>query len=154
MRTSLGGTRHVFTAKERVNFAGRVSLADAQLPTDITLTPAAGGANVSEVTITVVDGGGDPLSGVHVLDVYLSDAATGVGLTATTASGTVTAKTASGTVLGALTTKKALRVSTTAAGVFVLEITDTAKTGFYVCAVLPISGRVIVSDQLVTADYG
>ena len=116
-------------------------------------SPAAGGANVCEVTVRCVDHSGATMAGVFHLDLWLSDAATGVGLTATTASGTVTAKTASGAVIGTDTTKKALRVQTLATGVFILEITDTAKTGFYVAAS---NGRrtASVSSQLVTANYG
>lgn len=119
----------------------------------ITLAPAAGGANVCEVTITVKDAAGTAIDNVHVLEVYLSDSSVGAGLTATTASGTVTAKAASGAVLSTLTDKKHLRVSTLATGVFVLEITDTAKTGFYVCAVNPLNGKVFASAAL-TGSYG
>lgn len=121
---------------------------------NVTFAAAAGGANVAEVTLTVKDQTGATLAGIHNLDVWLSDAATGAGLTATTASGTVTAKTSEGTVLGTYTAKKALRVQTKAAGTFVLEITDTAKTGFYVCATVPGSGLTVVSAQLVTGNYG
>ena len=35
-----------------------------------------------------------------------------------------------------------------------VEITDTAKTGFYVCAQLPLAGLPVASAQLETADYG
>ena len=106
------------------------------------------------VTITVKDANGDTLAGVYNLDVWLSDAATGAGLTGTSASGTVTAKTASGAVVGTYSAKKALRVQTLATGVFILEITDTAKTAFYVCAALPTSGEAQVATVLATADYG
>lgn len=154
MRISQGGNKHDYGSKERVNFGGRVAIGGKQIVSDVTFSAAPGAANVTEVTITVRDGAGNAIAEVHALDVYLSDAATGAGLTATTASGTVTVKAGSGTVLGTHTTKKALRVLTDVAGVFVLEITDTAKTLFYVCAVLAVSGRVIVSEQLATEDYG
>lgn len=120
----------------------------------LTLSPAAAGANVSEVTLTVKDAAGAAIAGVFIFDVWLSDAATGAGLTAVTSSGTVTAKAASGVVLSTYTAKKALRVQTLATGVFILEITDSAKTGFYVCATLPSTGVTKVSSQLVTASYG
>ncbi|MDA0780669.1 MAG: hypothetical protein PQ612_06005 [Rickettsiales bacterium] len=122
--------------------------------TNVTFSYAAAAANVSEVTITVKNAAGTTIESPHSLDVYLSDAATGAGLTATTASGTVTAKAASGTVLGTLTAKKALRVQTLATGVFILEITDTAKTGFYPVVSLPNTGETIVGSQMVTGDYG
>lgn len=117
----------------------------------VSITPAAGGANVSEVAIQVTDGAGNPVSGVHILDVWLSDAASGAGLTGTTASGTVQAKSASGYVVEAVTAKKYLRVQTLATGIFTLEITDTSKTAFKVCAY--VGGKTTV-HTLETADYG
>jgi hypothetical protein len=130
-----------------------LNLVDGQ-PATVAFAIAAGGANVAEVTITVKDAAGATLTGIRNLEVWLSDAATGAGLTGTTASGTVQAKSASGTVLTALTAKKHLTVQTLAAGTFVLEITDSAKTGFYVAVKNPMSGAPIVSTQLVTGSYG
>lgn len=153
-RTSQGGHVIDYDADSRIDFGGLVAIGGVSVPASVAFSIAAGGANVSEVTITVKDGAGVTLAGVFNLDVWLSDAATGAGLTGTTASGTVTAKAASGAVLGTLTAKKALRVQTLATGVFVLEITDTAKTGFYVAAQSPFTGGTLVSAQLVTASYG
>lgn len=115
---------------------------------------AAGASNVSEVTITVKDGAGATVAGVYNLDVWLSDAAAGAGLTGTTASGAVAAKAASGVDLLAYTAKKAIRVQTLATGVYILSITDTAKTGFYICGQAPGTGRAVVSAQLVAGSYG
>lgn len=122
-------------------------------PHSATLTPAAGGANVCEVTIQVKDTAGANVAVPVILDVLLSDAATGTGLTATTASGTVQAKSASGTDLSVMVAKKALRVQTKADGTYVLEITDSAKTGFYVVANIP-GKNPSVSSALVTGNYG
>lgn len=133
--------------------AAELNLTDAA-PATVTFAAAAGGANVSEVTITVKDAAGATLAGIRNLEIWLSDAATGAGLTGTTASGTVTAKAASGTVLTALTEKKHLVGQTLASGTFILEITDTAKTGFYVAVANPLTGAPIVSAQLVTGNYG
>ena len=130
------------------------SVAVAMGPASFGFAAAAGGANVSEVTISPLDSGGDLLTGVRLLEIWLSDAATGIELTGTTTSGTVTAKSAEGTVFVTHTAKKHLTVQTKAAGTFVLEITDTAKTGFYVCVRDPATGAVHVSDQLVTGNYG
>lgn len=132
----------------------RLFVGNKELPSDIAFTIAAGGANVSEITIAPTDVSGNVITGVHNLIVILSDAATGVGLTATSASGTVQAKTASGTDLAALTAKKALAVQTLADGTYTLEITDTAKTTFYVAAGIPAHGLLEVSRILATADYG
>lgn len=123
-------------------------------PVSVGFAAAAGGANVCEVTLTVRDNKGVAVAAPHNMTVWLSDAATGAGLTGVTASGTVTAKAASGAVLGTLTAKKALSVQTLATGVFVLEITDTAKTAFYVCAGVPGSGKISISAALTTGNYG
>lgn len=123
-------------------------------PRTVGFTITAAAANVCEVLLTVKDSSGNALAGVFNLDVWLSDAATGAGLTATSASGTVTAKANSGEVVGTYSAKKALRVQTLATGKFTLEITDTAKTEFYVCATVPGSGATVVSSQLAAASYG
>lgn len=121
---------------------------------DFTMAAAAGAANVTEVTVTAKDASGNTITEPLVYDLWLSDAATGAGLTGTTASGTVTAKSASGAVMGTLTAKKALRVQTLATGVFILEITDTAKTAFKVAGGIPGSGKAVVGITLATGDYG
>lgn len=125
-----------------------------QTPLAVTFSAAAGGANVCEVTITVVDGAGTAIASVFNLDIWLSDAATGAGYTSTSASGTVQAKSASGADLEVMSAKKGIRAQTLATGIYILEITDSAKTGFYVCAALPMTGAAQISDQLVTGDYG
>jgi len=126
-----------------------------ELPRDVSFSASAGGANVSEITITLKDAKGNVFNATTPFNVWLSDSATGVGLTATAASGTVQAKSTEGADFGALTAKKALLVQAKAStGTYVLEITDTAKTGYYIAVQLPFVGEVFVSDQLVTADYG
>lgn len=121
----------------------------------VTFSPAAAGSNVCEVTINVVDPAGNLVAEPFLLEVWLSDAATGVGHTATTASGTVTNKTASGLVVDTHVSKKALLVQTLATGIFVLEITDSAKTNFYVAAQVPGRGHTVVSSAAITtAQYG
>lgn len=119
-----------------------------------TMVAAAGSSNVCEVTITAKDGDGNTVADVVNFDLWLSDAATGAGLTATTASGAVTAKTSSGAVIGTLTSKMALRAQTLATGVFILSITDTSKTAFVVCAQAPANGKTIVGVTLAAGNYG
>lgn len=114
----------------------------------------AGAANVAEIAISVLDGAAALLAGARPLLIWLSDSATGVGLTSTSASGTVQAKSASGVDFGVLTAKKALIAQPLATGIYTLEITDSAKTGFYVCTQDPYSGQVNVSRAMVTGDYG
>ena len=124
------------------------------VPTVADFDIAAGGSNVCEVTISFQDGAGATVAEPLLFDVWLSDAATGAGKTGTTASGTVTAKSASGVVWTTEEAKKALKVQALATGLFVLEITDSAKTAFRVCVQNPVTGQVHVSDALVTANYG
>lgn len=121
--------------------------------TNASFTITAGAANISEIAIQLLDGNGDSVAEAQPFSVWLSDLATGVGLTTTAASGTVQAKSASGVDFGVLTAKKALIVQPLATGIYTLEITDTAKTGFYIAIQTPY-GQVKVSRQLVTADYG
>lgn len=119
----------------------------------VTISPAPGSANVCLVTVQVTDGAGVALARNFELLVYLSDSAVGDGLTATTASGAVAAG-ASGTDLQAKVSKKAIDALTDATGKYVLSITDSGKTGFYVCAICPGTGNVQVSSQLVAGNYG
>lgn len=132
----------------------RAQLPQVKFIKSFTFTPSAGSTNVANVLITPIDYEGAAMSGVRNLEVWLADAATGAALTATTASGTVTNKASEGNVLTALTAKKHLIVATKAAGTFTLEITDTAKTGFFVCVKNPLTGEVFASSALVTGNYG
>lgn len=127
---------------------------DTNVPTNVSFAIAAGGANVSEIAVSLLDGLGNLVAQALALEIWLSDAASGAGLTGTSASGTVQAKSASGADFGDLTAKKAKVVQSLATGIYTLEITDTAKTGFYVCVRNPFTGLTEVSRQLVTADYG
>jgi len=122
-------------------------------PSRATISAAAGSSNVCEITITIKDGNGTAVTGPVVFDVLLSDAATGAGLTATTASGTVAAKASSGTDLSTLVSKKALKVQSKADGTYILSITDNAKTGFYPVVQIP-GLKAIVGTQLVSGNYG
>ena len=124
------------------------------IPADVSFAYAAGAANVSEVTITVLDAAGVAIAEPFSLDIWLSDAATGLALTGTSASGTVQAKSASGEDRSIETAKKHLRVQTLATGIYILEITDSAKTGFYPAAIIPGTGKTAVGAAMVSGDYG
>lgn len=159
--TEDGGTRTVIGGELDVVSGGTFKIAGndvgaslASGVTGISFAAAAGGANVCEVTITALGANGSAIAVPTTLNVWLSDAATGLALTGTAASGTVQAKAASGEDRLVKTAKKNLEVQTLATGIYILEITDTAKTGFYVCADIPSTGIPAVSSQLQTADYG
>lgn len=122
------------------------------LPSEFTIAAAAGAANVCNVTFTLVDLAPAAVLTPLLFDIWLSDAATGAGLTATTATGGIAAVT--GVIWSVQTASKALRVQANASGVFTLAITDTAKTTFFPAAQNPASGLVTVGTRLVTANYG
>ena len=119
----------------------------------VAISNAANGANTTAITFQLKDGAGNNLAAVVPIDVWLSDAATDIGLTATTASGAVGAG-ASGTDLGALTAKKALRSLTDATGKYILGVIDTSKTAFFPCCTLPGTGQISVGAQLTAGSYG
>ena len=103
-------------------------------------------------TITLVDPDGNTVTGIHTLNVWISDDADGNGLTATSASGTLTATT--GTILTALTAKKHIIANTAATGILVLLLVDSANTvGERVCLANPVSGAAIVGAAALVTDY-
>jgi hypothetical protein len=112
-----------------------------------------GPSNVALVSLTMTDSSGNPILTGQPMIVWLSDVLTGIGLTTVTASGAVVAGIA-GVDFGDLTAKKAKVVQPSVAGVYQLSITDTAKTGFFVCVKNPFTGQTTVSRQLTSADYG
>ncbi len=124
------------------------------IPYNLGITNAAGSTQYySNVSFQVQDIFGNAVAGVFELDIWLSDAATGIGLTATTASGGISALASTGTILGTLTTSKAIRAITNASGLFTLVIIDSAKTGFYPVASTLSGMPVVVGAQLTTASY-
>lgn len=122
-------------------------------PHYVTGTAATDGSNVTLVTLTCRNAQGRAV-GPKSFFLYLSDSASAVGYSATTASGAVTVKTAgtTGTLLGTRLAKFGLDVQTLANGTFQLSITDTAKTAFKVCA--DIDGVAQVAITLAAASYG
>lgn len=105
---------------------------------------AAGATNSINATITLKDDKGVTIAAVQNIEVYISEASTGIGLTGDSATGNLTAST--GTILTALTAKKHIKALTDANGVLVLNLVDSAKPNdqrFVV--VVPGTGRLVVS---------
>ena len=103
-------------------------------------------------TITLVDPDGATVTGVHALDVWISRDAAGIGVTATSASGTLTATT--GAILSAVTAKKHVKAVTAATGILVLLLVDSANTtGERFCVANPVSGAAIVGPAALVTDY-
>jgi hypothetical protein len=120
------------------------------MPASVTFAFAAGAANASGCTISVLDGAGVAVTTPQNIIVLLSDAATGL---AVTTHADVTIAPTTGSVLDVLVANKCHLVQTSATGVCVDVITDAHKTTFYVAAYLPSIGRTFVSRIMATADY-
>lgn len=98
-----------------------------------------------DITVTVKDADGNTVAAVHELDLWMSEDATGIGLTADTYSGTLTAGT--GEILTALTAKKHFRIVTAATGIFVGTLVDSGNPADqYVAVKKPIGAGVVVSE--------
>jgi hypothetical protein len=125
---------------------GDLTVATKQAPATATIALAASTTTDGmNITVTMKDAGGTTVAGVYIFDLWMSEAATGIGLTGDTYSGDLTAST--GTILGALTAKKAWRVQTAASGIFVATLVASANpTDQYAAVSLPLTGNVIVSS--------
>jgi hypothetical protein len=137
----------------QIGSGGDVEYNGVALGAVVGISVAPGASTIALVTFQVKDQRGNSLAKVFPLTIWLSDAATGDGLTAGAASGNVVAGTA-GTLIGTLTSKKALSVLTDATGKFILSITDTGTHHYYPAAIAPGTGQVQVGAQLADASYG
>lgn len=120
---------------------------------DVTIAYAASATTDGiEATFTVTDAAGTAIDAIHTLEVYISDDATGTGLTATSASGALTAVT--GTILSVLTAKKHVTANTDVNGVLTLLLVDSANTaGERFCVRHPVSSKMVLGDATVAGDY-
>ncbi len=140
---NVGGYGAVYNMTGQSASAAELSLLDNVMAT-ATIALAAGAANVMTVTITVKDAAAATIAAVHRLDMWVSEAATGIGLTADTISGDLTVGT--GSELQEIVSKKHYTLLTAATGIIVLSIEDTAKPADqYIVVANPLSGKLIVS---------
>ena len=125
------------------------------LPTSLTFTFAQNATQYgTECEIAVCNKDGQVIPGIHMLDLYLTDSATGEGVTATDPAGNVTAKAASGTVIQIATAKKVFKAVTLSTGKFTLQILDdVTPVLLYVAAAIPGIGKIQVSRKTVAGDY-
>lgn len=108
------------------------------------ITLAAGATNVMTVTVTAKDARGQTVAAVTPFEIWISEAATGIGLTADSYSGNVTATV--GAFHTALTAKKHFLGVTAATGILTFTVTDTAEPADqYIVAKSPDGRGVIVS---------
>lgn len=143
------------TPKLRIDdhdLAREVSALQGVAEDTVTVTLAAGAANVCTITIQAVDGFGAAITGVRELDLHFSTSAVGANITATAYSGTLVAVT--GVIKQTITAAKAFSVLTDANGLFVGSLTATAKpAGEYVAVRRP-RGTFKMSAATVTGSYG
>ena len=121
------------------------------VPASIAISHTAGASNIVNITFTVTDATGAAIAMPTFIDVWLSDAATGLAITSHAAD-TITAS--KGSVWHVNTTACSMRLQTAADGIATIVVTDTHKTPFYVCAALGIDPRPNVIHLLAGGDYG
>lgn len=132
---------------------GELFIGSVGIPYNVTIAYAASATTDGiEATFTVVDRAGNTITGLHNLEVWISDDADGSGLTATSASGALTA--AAGTILTAHTAKKHVNANTNSSGVLTLLLVDSANTaGERFCCRNPGTGQIVLGAATVGGDY-
>jgi hypothetical protein len=148
MTFASGSTLDVAGTLEIANVAVTATAAELNAlddaPVTVTIGLAAGAANIMRVTVTIKDGAGTAIDVPFLIEWWISEAATGIGLTADTISGDVVA--VSGTEWDQVTDKKRYRYLTAATGIFSFDIEDSAKPADqYIAVVHPLTGKLIVS---------
>jgi hypothetical protein len=130
----------------------RIEVAGVPAGLKVLITNAPGAANHSVVTFRVQDLQGNNLQQAFDLDFWLSDSATGQGVSATPPSGgfTITA----GTSLQLKVTGLAGEALSDTTGKLVVNITDTAKTNYFPVCVAPGTGITWIGAQLTAGSYG
>jgi hypothetical protein len=97
-----------------------------------------------DITITVKDAAGSTVAAVHQLEFWISEATTGIGLTADSYSGDLTATV--GSILSAHTAKKHWSVATAATGIFKATLVASANPADqYVAVKNPVGAGLVVS---------
>lgn len=97
-----------------------------------------------QITVTFKDGLGATVADVIAFEMWMSEDANGIGLTADAYSGTLTAGT--GAILTALTAKKHVSAVTAATGIAVFTLVDSANpVDQYVAVKNPLNGAVYMS---------
>lgn len=122
--------------------AAELGVLDAAIA-DVEWAVAAGGANVCVFTGTIKDAAGNTIAAIRELDVYISEDATGIGVSADSYSTGAAITDGTGTEIVA---EKVFKVQTGADGVFAISITDSGTPADqYGVAVIPATGELAVS---------
>lgn len=111
----------------------------------ISWSVAAGASNICILTGTIKDAAGSTVAASRPLVVYLSEAATGIGVSADSYS--TGASITTGTQLVALTANKAWLINTHTDGTFAVSITDTnTPANQYAVALATTTGQLSISE--------
>jgi hypothetical protein len=113
----------------------------------VTFTIGAKAANVINVAVKLQDCRGQVPIKPCAVTLYLSDNSDGHTLTATVPTSNLAIGT-NGVIIGTLTTNKCIQIVSNAAGLFDLNITQTASpVPYYMVLVMP-DGRILVSSVI------
>lgn len=123
--------------------AGVVTIAQSGVKVVITLAES-GTTDGIDITMTVKDVLGNTIAAAHALDVWISEASTGIGITGESYSGDVTVVT--GAEMVEHVSKKVFQVVTAVTGILgMLAVDSSNETDQYFCAAIPGTGRIAVS---------
>lgn len=122
--------------------AAEINLLDNQVAS-VSWAVAAGASNVCVLTGTLKDAAGATIAASRPIMLYISEASTGIGITADTYS--TGASITVGTQLVALTANKAWLINTHTDGTFAISITDTAKPADQYAVAIDPQGQLSVS---------
>lgn len=120
-------------------------------PASCTITPAAGSANVCNLTIQLKDGSGNNLTRSMAFRLYASSASDGLTLASAASTGFAVASGGLSLANGTAVTTQITAMSS-ATGGCVVSLTDTGKQTSYIVLVLPSGNK--ISAQLTSGNYG
>lgn len=149
--TNTRGTNAVWTlAGDVTDTSGATSATQAEVSllddvvASVSWSVAAGAANICIMTGTLKDAAGVTIAASRPLDIYISAAATGIGVSGTSYS--TGASITTGTSNIAFTANKAWRINTHTNGTFAISITATGKPATeYGVAIVPTTGKLSIS---------
>lgn len=123
----------------------KLTINSTVIPSSISYTIGSktGGTTIA-VSGQLKDGDGKSISQICVIDIWLSDASTGLGLVSAAPSGGVTATV--GTIITSYTANKHFKVATNSSGIFTLSIVEAGVKSLYVVVENSATGKIEVSS--------
>lgn len=120
-------------------------------PGSCTIAPAAGAANVCNLTIQLKDGSGTNIARSIRFRLYASSASSGLTLASAASTGFAVASGGLSLANGSAVTTQ-IEAMSSASGACVVSLTDTGKQTSYIVLALPTGNK--ISAQLTTGNYG